>query len=312
MKYLFGVILFFVLAATAQAEPLRVAVISDLNGSYGSTKYDPMVAAAVNRIIALKPDLVIATGDLVAGQRRKPHLDDTEIAAMWTAFNATVTDPLTKAGIPVLPTPGNHDASAYDGFERERRAYDKVWTGRSPAVSILDGERYPFRYAVERNGVLLISLDVTRTGSLPVEETEWLQQMLREGAGRYRATVLFSHLPLYPFTQGRETEIVTDPALAKIVESGDVDVWLSGHHHGYYPGVKSGVLYLGQSCLGAGPRKLIGQEETAQRSFTMIEVADDGSITQYALIAPDFVDKVPLSSLPERIGPLVRRDLVRP
>ena len=311
MRPLFSVILCFLFAVPAQAELLRVAVISDLNGSCGSSDYDPTVTAAVNRIIALKPDLAISEGDMVAGQRKSPHLGDLEIAAMWDAFTALVTDPLTKAGIPVLPTPGDHDASAYGGFERERQAYDKVWTGRSPKVSNLDGERYPFRYAVERNRVLLISLDVTRTGSMPVEETEWLPQMLREGEGRYRATVLFSHLPLYPFTQGREVEIITDPALARIVESGDVDVWLSGHHHGYCPGVKSGVLYLGQSCLGAGPRKLIGQQQTAPRSFTMIEVAEDGSIEQYALVAPDFVEKVPLATLPERIGPLVRRDLAQ-
>ena len=59
--------------ATSGEEPLRVAVISDLNGSYGSTAYAKEVARAVERIIDLRPDLVISTGDMVAGQRR-PHL----------------------------------------------------------------------------------------------------------------------------------------------------------------------------------------------------------------------------------------------
>ena len=99
--------------------PLRVAVISDLNGSYGSTRYSARVAAAIERVIALEPDLVISTGDMVAGQRR-PVLTEREVRAMWAAFHAEVTEPLSRAGIPLAVTPGNHDASAYGGFEQER------------------------------------------------------------------------------------------------------------------------------------------------------------------------------------------------
>ena len=94
----------------ASAAPLRVVVISDLNGSYGSVTYEPRVTAAVRAIIAMKPDLVISTGDMVAGQRR-PHLTETEVRAMWDAFHRTVTAPLEAAGIPLAVTPGNHDAS---------------------------------------------------------------------------------------------------------------------------------------------------------------------------------------------------------
>ena len=50
-------------AGSAFARPLRVVVISDLNGSYGSTDYNPRVSAAIKRrIIKLDPDLVVATG----------------------------------------------------------------------------------------------------------------------------------------------------------------------------------------------------------------------------------------------------------
>jgi len=54
-------------AGRAAADPLRVAVISDMNGSYGSTEYESTVDGAVRRIVALKPNLVISTGDMVAG-----------------------------------------------------------------------------------------------------------------------------------------------------------------------------------------------------------------------------------------------------
>ena len=72
-------------AARAEAPPLRVAVISDLNGGYGSTEYESTVDGAVRRIPDLRPDLVISTGDMVAGQRR-PHLTRAEVEAMWGRF----------------------------------------------------------------------------------------------------------------------------------------------------------------------------------------------------------------------------------
>ena len=65
---LWTVLLSLVLLA-GPASALRVVVISDLNGSYGSTSYSKRIPVAIQRIIALKPDLVISTGDMVAGQR---------------------------------------------------------------------------------------------------------------------------------------------------------------------------------------------------------------------------------------------------
>ena len=65
----------------ASAAPLSVVVISDLNSSYGSVTYEPRVADAIRAIVAIKPDLVISTGDMVAGQRR-PHLSEAEVRAI--------------------------------------------------------------------------------------------------------------------------------------------------------------------------------------------------------------------------------------
>lgn len=307
MLRLFAILIW--LAVPALADGLRIAVISDLNGSYGSTVYGADVRKAVERIIALRPDIVISTGDMVAGQKASPHLDDAQLGAMWTAFHATVTDPLTAAGVAVLPTPGNHDASAYGGFERERRAYDRTWTAHAPAITILDGERYPFRYAADKGGVLFVSLDVTTVGALPPEEVEWLDQILREEGPRHRATVVFSHLPLFPFAQGRESEIILDPELEAVLQRHGVDLYLSGHHHAYFPGVADGMLAIGQACLGAGARRLIGEKHVSPKAFGLIEIDAEGHIDERAYAAPDFSATIPLESLPRSIGGLVRRDL---
>jgi hypothetical protein len=70
------------LAAQPATRPTRVLVVSDLNESYGSTRYSPAVDEAVRQTIELAPDLVISTGDMVAGQRLHPPLDKGEVQSM--------------------------------------------------------------------------------------------------------------------------------------------------------------------------------------------------------------------------------------
>jgi len=315
MRMILVIVIWASAALPAWCDALRVAVISDLNGSYGSTDYDRGVNRAVARIIALAPDLVISTGDMVAGQRRNPLLTEAEVDAMWQSFHAAVTQPLREAGIPLLVTPGNHDASGYEGFEAERRAYDRTWTRNAPDVPILDGERYPFRYGVSYEGVLFIGLDATVTGPLAVEEREWLEQFLAEERPRHRAAIVFGHIPVWPVAQGRETDFLGDTDLHAILKASRVSAVLSGHHHAYYPGIADGVLYVAQACLGGGPRKLIGRDTASPKAFTLLEIDDNAVISIQAVTGDAFDRTIPLSTLPESIGTgtyrLVRQDLAR-
>ena len=75
------VLLTLVFPAAVLSATLRVAVISDLNGSYGSTVYHPAIKQDIARLVELKPDLIISTGDMVAGQRLHPCLLYTSDAA---------------------------------------------------------------------------------------------------------------------------------------------------------------------------------------------------------------------------------------
>lgn len=295
------------------ADALRIAVISDLNGSYGSTEYGPEVGAAIARILTLAPDLVICTGDMVAGQQASPKLTEPELLAMWAAFHATVTDPLKAAGIPLLVTPGNHDASGYPGFELERKVYDRTWTKRAPDVEIIDGERYPFRYAVSFQGVLLVGLDVTTSGEQPVEETEWAAQILREEAARHRATIIFGHLPIWAITKGREDDVIGDPTFQEMLVQAGAGAYLSGHHHAYFPSQTGGLLQVSQARLGSGPRDYLGTDLTAIKAFGMIDIAASGQIKQVALAGPDFDKPIAMRSLPEALpsdrGKVLRIDI---
>ena len=109
------------------AGSLRIVVLSDLNDSYGSTTYGSTVHAAVTAITTrLRPDLVLVTGDMVAGQRA-----GLDYGAMWAGWHRAVSDPLRAAGIPMAVTPGNHDASGYAQYAAERREFVSQWTAPS-------------------------------------------------------------------------------------------------------------------------------------------------------------------------------------
>ncbi|WP_439135617.1 metallophosphoesterase family protein, partial [Pseudomaricurvus sp.] len=228
-------------------KPLRIAVISDMNSSYGSTQYSATVDRAIENLIQLKPDLVISTGDMVAGQK-VPHLSDKQVHAMWRGFHRHVTTPLLKAKLPLAVTAGNHDGSAYAGFEHERRIYGEQWIRHRPALTFLDDKHYPYYYAFEKKGVLFVGLDVTTTGDLSEDQKNWLYNILSAYGKRYSHRIVFSHVPLWPLAQGRENGYSGDRELEKMLRDHKVDLYLSGHHHAFYPGYKDDLYLVGMSC----------------------------------------------------------------
>lgn len=318
LRALFALLLLAAGAAAAAPEhPLRVVVISDLNESYGSTRYSTHVTQAVRRIEQLRPALVLSTGDMVAGQRLAPPLTRPELEAMWASFHHTVSDSLARAAVPFAVVAGNHDAAAGERFALEREVFRAQWLPRKPALDYVDAAGYPFRYAFAVGPVLFVALDATAVGHLPDSEKRWLAELLQARGAGYRYRVVFSHLPLWPFTEGRATEILGDPALERILQQHRVDLVLSGHHHAYYPGVKDGLRYVSQACLGAAARPLLGTRQRAEHAITVIEFPTEGGAPLVeAYRAPDFTEPIHRHTLPAQIvsprATLVRDDLADP
>jgi 3',5'-cyclic AMP phosphodiesterase CpdA len=315
MKHLnlFLILLLWVAATFAE---VRVVVISDLNGSYGTTDYRADVDRAVERIVQMKPDLVISTGDMIAGQRLSPLLGQADLRRMWSAFHEHVTLPLYDSGLPLAVTPGNHDASAYGDFHLEREIFVNTWRDNKPNLNFVDDAHYPLYYAFEVRNVLFVSLDVTVNGSLNPRQKTWLRELFKDHGGRYLHKIVFSHLPLWPFAQKRENGAMFDEELEKILQDNRVGLYLSGHHHAYYPGFKDGIRYISQACLGAGPRKLIGNKAVSARSITLIGIPAEGHPRVQALSGKRFDQPVDIRSLPESIvsrrATLIREDLALP
>lgn len=239
--------------------------------------------------------------------------DRAEIEAMWSAFHQRVSGPLAQAGLPFAVTPGNHDTSSGSRFVLERQIYREQWATRRPTVDFVDAGAYPFGYAFRVGAVLFVSLDAARVGHLSDAGRDWLRRLLAGEGRRYRHRVVFSHLPLWPFSVGRENEILGDAELEAILHDGGVDLHLSGHHHAFYPGFKDGVRYVSQACLGAGPRPLLGTAGLAARSITVIDFDEAGQIRVEALGGAAFLQPIERNALPRRIesrwATIIRDDL---
>lgn len=295
-------LLLFLLSNSLEAE--SIALISDLNGRYGSTSYDNRVDDAIEAVLRIQPDLVISTGDMVAGQKQ-PRLDQNRLDNMWRGFNLAVTDPLARAGIPFTVTPGNHDGSGFKEFALEQERFEAQWISRIPEFDLIAGSEWPRRYAARMGGLLLVAFDGTRPGKLPESELLFVERMLRAHGAAADVTLVFSHLPMWPLAQRREHEILDDPALLALLHSYGVDVYISGHHHVFYAGTDSaGMVHLGVGALGGNSRKMVGQRTRQPFSFAVLEISND-RIEVRSLAAPDFSSKVPAEFLPESIrGPL--------
>ncbi|TDP76508.1 calcineurin-like phosphoesterase family protein [Bradymonas sediminis] len=287
--------------ASPADEALVFAVVSDLNGRYGAQDYADGVHESVRWLVEdVRPDLVVSTGDMVAGQRA-----GLDYEAMWAGFHAAVTTPFARAGIPFAVTPGNHDASAGAVFYQERITFVEQWRARRPQVEFVDDRFYPLHYAFKTKGVLFVSLDATTVGPIDATQRRWLREVLQANRDA-RAKVVFGHIPLYPVSQGRETEILRDAKLEAMLNEFDVDLMLAGHHHAYYPGRRGDLRLVSMACLGSGPRKLIGSDVVSPKSVVVARVAPDGEVSLDAYASTSerhgAHPKIERSTLPESLN----------
>jgi hypothetical protein len=303
-------LLLLLLAETAAGQTL--ALLSDINGRYGSTDYSPRVSRAIDGIVRSGADVVVATGDMVAGQQQ-PRLDGPALDAMWAAFQDTVAGPLDAAGIPIAISAGNHDASGFPAFAPEQARFEAWWNERHPGLELLPGSEWPWRYAARVDKLLLLTFYGTMPGRLPDGERQFVERMLSKYAPSADAIVVFSHLPLWPFTRGREPEILDDPALLDSLHRHGVDVYASGHHHAFFAGTdEAGLLHLSIGALGGNVRPLVGGSVKQAHSYAVLQFKDGGYCLS-APRAPDFTRRIGNDSLPAVIhGPLGRLQRVEP
>ena len=318
------VLLAFAVAGCSSTLPrhdLRVTVISDLNSSYGSTEYEPEVQRAIDMIVTeWRPDLVLAAGDLIAAQ--KTDLSDEEVRAMWNAFDSLVAAPLRGADIPFGFTLGNHDASGYPAYKRDREIALAHWRApeRNTSLEFADSAQFPIYYSFTEGDLFVLVWDAS-TGGTAADSTMigWVRDALSGAPARSaRYRIVLGHLPLYGIATGRDKPgevLEAADSLRALLEQHNVDAYVSGHHHAYYPGRRGSLDLLYSGALGQGPRQLVGTDLPTMQTVTILDFdfsADTLFYTTYALDEGE-LKMVDLSSLPPVVrgfnGYVIRRDM---
>ncbi|NEQ98390.1 MAG: metallophosphoesterase [Cyanothece sp. SIO2G6] len=302
---------------------VRLVVISDLNGAYGSTDYDPEVDKAITLLPFWQPDMVVCSGDMVAGQN--PTLSVEQLQAMWAAFDDHVAAPLRQANVPYGFTIGNHDASGAQGisggflFERERTVARDYWNdpAHNPGIEFVDRQDFPFYYSFKFNDIFLVAWDGS-SFKIPQDKLDWVEQTLESPeAQSARIKVLLGHLPLYAITVGRDSpgEVMANAdQLREMLEKHQVHTYISGHHHAYYPAHKGDLQLLHTGILGSGPRPFVGSSSSPRKALTVLDVNfADPDLTTYTTYDMQTLALIQFEELPRFIsghnGMVLRRDV---
>ncbi len=303
---------------------VRLLVISDLNGIYGSTDYDPEVDLAIKLIPFWNPDLVVCSGDMIAGQ--KPSLSPEQIRAMWAAFDRHIAAPLRQANIPFGFTIGNHDASSAVGynkdqflFQQERDLAVEYWQNpqHNPGVEFIDTFEFPFYYTFKYDEIFFLAWDGS-SSRIPPEKLAWVEKSLASAqAQQAKMRILLGHLPLYAVAIGRDKpgEVLNNAEqLRQMLEKYDVHTYISGHQHAYYPAHKGELQLLHTGILGSGPRPLIEGNLPAWKTLTVVDIHfQRAELTTYTTYNMETFELIEYQQLPRLLmghnGMILRRDI---
>ena len=301
-------------------QDFRIVVISDLNSQYGSTEYEPEVKKAIALMSHWQPDLVLCGGDAIAGQ--KSSLTKSQINAMWQAFDRHVAAPLRQQQIPYGFTIGNHDGSGAikNGgliFEGERKLAKAYWNKHQDQIGLnfIDRANFPFYYSFEQNDLFFLVWDAS-THKISEQQLAWVKQSLNSDVARQAKTIIaIGHLPLYPVAAAKNKPgeyLAGGDKLRSLLEHNRVQIYISGHHHVYYPGKKGNLELLHAGALGQGARQLIDSDLSPYPTVTVIDLDATSKLTYTTYNAKTW-ELITLEQLPPAIkgehGTILRRDL---
>ncbi|WP_159633945.1 metallophosphoesterase family protein [Sphingobacterium composti Ten et al. 2007 non Yoo et al. 2007] len=284
---------------------LKILLISDLNDSYGSVTYSKEVHEVVRRVKDINPDIILCGGDMVAGQ--KASLTASRLDSMWSAFDQSVLTPINILGVPFGFTMGNHDASP--SYHLDRAAASSFWKLNKEKANLtyVDDTHFPYYFSYIKNNVFFISWDAS-SSAIPVEVKVWMQNQLASSiANKSRARIVLGHLPLYAIVaaKNKNGEVLNDAdETLAFLQDNNVDMYISGHQHAYYPATKEQVTLLHAGCLGGGPREILGHPVKATKAYAILELPRQKKIVDIQIIGfePASHRHILLESLPDSVS----------
>lgn len=287
----------------SKQKTIKIAVISDLNSSYGSTKYNPDVYATLKELDSIKPDIILCGGDMVAGQ--KASITAAQTQAMWSSFDENVLKPIQQFKVPFGFTVGNHDASP--SYLQDRKLAQEFWLTKQNQLGLkyIDKAHFPFYFSYQQNDIFFISWDAAGS-KVPQEVFDWMEKQLQsKAAKKAKLRVLLGHLPLYAIvaSKNKPGEVLADNEnTANFFKKHDIDLYISGHQHAYFPAVSDKLRILNAGCIGEGPRPLLDDTRPATRAYSIIEVpVNNAKHFNYKTYIPNIGKTIEISQLPDTI-----------
>ena len=304
-----------------QRGDVRLAVISDLNSTYGSTDYRAEVIKGIGLLPEWEPDLVVCGGDMVAGQSL--DLSEREVEAMWDAFDEKILSPIRSAGLPFAMTLGNHDASSYQRngefiYVLDRQESEKYWNGHksNTDLAFVEASGFPFYYSFKQNDIFYLTWDAS-SANVPPEQIAWADRALGSSeAQSAKLRIVMGHLPMYAVSQRRDRpgEFLNQAdELRQLLERHKVHTYITGHHHAYFPGRAGDIDMLHCGAIGSGPKPLLSSNTAPFQTLTIMDVFLSDASTIYTTYNMNTMEVVDPQSLPRQIvgpnGRELRRDV---
>ena len=262
---------------------LTLLHISDLH--FGPP-YVPRVGEALLQIApALKPDVIVASGDFTQRAKREQFAEAREFL-----------DKLPEA--PLVVTPGNHDVPLYRVGERlfdPHGLYKKYISPELNQVWRVDG-------------AVIVSLDSTSprrsitNGCIFLEQLDFCSEVFHQvDDGVAKIVVAHHHFLPAPDYERDQTMINSKRALNRFVELG-VDMILGGHlHRAYignsldiYPGKEREQGIIVVQC-GTTTSRRGRAREREKNSFNLIKVGGDMLRVTHYMFFDDIAGFAPVS-----------------
>jgi predicted MPP superfamily phosphohydrolase len=189
---------------------MRIVQISDIHS--GSFTNKEGVSKGVDMIMALKPDLIVFTGDIVNNEAREivPYLD---IFARL------------KAPLGVYSIFGNHDYGDYFQWESPEQKRQNQETLRSYHKQMGWRLLWDEHVAIEKDGQQFALIGIQNYSALRNFARYGNLARAYEGTENYPFKILLSHDPTHWDAEVRP-------------KFGDIDLTLAGHTHGFQFGVE--------------------------------------------------------------------------